>query len=203
MNAPLTTCAVMLAMRPVPPSSPNAVPRTCEREGGRRVKGGRREGVETPNRPLRRAAHRRVEGLSGEAVEHGPASRGARVREECERDDRGLPECREWTPGKVTAGRSDGRTESAFWAPRAPLSQPGAFGGYTVGRTVTAITPCSPFPLPGDRLSRLLVLVRYRLWLEHGGDNCRIHQQVCGLRQGAHDLQPPFYWDFLQFCCPG
>ena len=51
MSAPLTTCAVMLAMRPVPPSSPNAVPRTCEREGERRVKGGRREGVETPNRP--------------------------------------------------------------------------------------------------------------------------------------------------------
>ena len=128
MSAPLTTCAVMLAMRPVPPSSPNAVPRTCEREDERRVKGGRREGVETPNRPLRRAAHRRVEGLSGEAVEHGPASRGARVREERERDDRGLPECREWTPGKVTAGRSDNRTESALWAPRAPRGQPGAFG---------------------------------------------------------------------------
>ena len=75
--------------------------------------------------------------------------------------------------------------------------------GYTVGRTVTAITPCSPFPLPGGRLSRLLVLVRYRLWLEHGGDNCRVHQQVCGLRQGAHDLQPPRQRERLQFYWQG
>ena len=89
MSAPLTTCAVMLAMRPVPPSSPNAVPRTCEREGERRVKGGRREGVETPNRPLRRAAHRRVEGLRS-------------------------PECREWTPGKVTASTQSGPFANAL-----------------------------------------------------------------------------------------
>ena len=81
--------AVMLAMRPVPPSSPNAVPRTCEREGERRVKGGCREGVETPNRPLRRAAHRRVEGLRS-------------------------PECREWTPGKVTASTQSGPFANAL-----------------------------------------------------------------------------------------
>ena len=35
MSAPLTICAVMLAMRPVAPSSPNAAPRTCKRESER------------------------------------------------------------------------------------------------------------------------------------------------------------------------
>ena len=62
MSAPLTTCAVMLAMRPVAPSSPNAAPRTCEREGERRVEGGRREGrVETPSRPMRLCAAPRTD----------------------------------------------------------------------------------------------------------------------------------------------
>ena len=113
MSAPLTTCAVMLAMRPVAPSSPNAAPRTCEREGGRRVEGGRRErDVWRPRvalcAPMRRAAHRRVEALRGEAVEHRPASRRARVREERERDDRGLPPSVE-SGLRVDVGQGHGR----------------------------------------------------------------------------------------------
>ena len=90
MSAPLTTCAVMLAMRPVAPSSPNAAPRTCEREGGRRVEGGRREGrVETPSRPMRAYAPRRAPtsrsspwrgSRASPSQPRSPCARGARAR---------------------------------------------------------------------------------------------------------------------------